>query len=248
MKDDWNILLGMAGGYQDVGLGVWALTEIISQARERLNEGKTAPHQRRHNDHDPLYNYKLGRAGIFGEVMLLIALKEAGASEETLKYIQAGLLHQDIRLAEHKGAADVALRDDLDTLRLLDVKTSRFMNITGADGRLKINCRKHSKLIESGLDAYIGIAAPDYSTQAYILNLITPQQVESWAVKQVDKKGNNFYEAEIGDLIAFPATFMKARLHRHMYSADDVTDLAFNNDEFGDTIRSAFPHINWSLV
>lgn len=248
MKSDMRILSDMAGGYQDIGIGVWALTEVIAQARERLNQGKTASHQKRHNENDPLYNYKLGRAGILGEVAILVALKEAGASKPALKHIQAGLLHEDIRLAEHKGAADIALSDQNGTIKHIDVKTSRLMNTTGADGHLKINQRKHKKLTQAGLNAYIGVMAPDYASQVYFLKLITPEQVEAWSLARVDDKGNDYYEAPISHLINFPITYAKRSLHANKYQEIDVHDLAFNNQEFSDTIRAVFPYINWSLV
>lgn len=251
MRDDWNILSSMTGAYQRLDIGTWALAEVIATARDRLNKGKTAEHQKRTSEHDSDYNYKLGRAGILGEIAILVAMKDAGASESLLKYLQAGLLHEDIRLEKHKCSADIVIISGEGRQRHLDVKTSRFMNITGSDGRLRVNRRKHERLMSGGLDAYIGVVAPDYAMLAYLLRPITPQQVESWSLRNppaLRETGNDYYEHDISALVPFPVTSLKNRLHSGRYSKCEVNDLAFNNDEFSATIRAAFPYINWSLV
>lgn len=242
MKDDWSLFCGLLARPHEVGLGVWALTELIVSARRRLNEGKTAAHQERHRDDVPDFNAQVERAGVFGEVLIMMLMKEAGCSDEAQHYLQDGLLHSDITESQHKGQADLKINNVL-----VDVKTCMRENRPDRSTQLRINSRKHWQLKANGCRGYVGVLSDHYSRFAYITEPIEAPRVESWTHVHKDE-GNGYFTAQPWSLIDAPRVQVLNALDREGWSRTRVHDLAFNNDDFGDTMRSAFPYIKWSLV
>ena len=249
------------GRYHRVGMEVWALTEIIHEARTRHNKGKTPDHQNRSTAQNPNGNDMVCRTGVFGEVLLMSRLESACAPSDEQRHLQRGMIHMDIRDSEHKGTSDMIVSQrpvDIKTTRLppppfrADTSPRRYMS--------RVNRRKHLALCRDGLFGYIFVITSLYSPVCFISHIVRPSEItETWAYSRHlsdpdDKRGNNFYETSISNLSRLPVRHLYNSIVKSpfdqdkTYSRKAVQHLAFNHAEFNATMRAKYKDINWSLV
>lgn len=244
------------GRYIRVEPQLWAVTEMIHRARERQNRGRTAGHQTRYREGNPDYNSQVCRSGVFGEVVIMDCLYRRGASESDQRAIQSGMIHRDITNQEHKGVADLTLLG-----RKIDVKARSIPPRPYRLGprpdlyKCRINSRKHSQLKAKGLDGYIFVVFCNLGRWCFITDLIEPSQVEGWDYcakphDPADLEGNNYYAATVCDVARLPTRHLHNQLCERgpRYDHKAIEDLAFNDAEFGDKLRSRFPDVDWSLI
>lgn len=222
----------------------WAMVRLLHESRERLNAGKTAGYQNRDTAQDPNRNSKVTRAGIAGEVIMMRLLEDFGVHASAREYLQQGMLHADIREAQHKGQADMVIEE-----RKIDIKVNRLFAPTEKGYACNINRVKHDQLVANGLDGYIFVAVQDLSSVCYISRLIPHQEVARWPLVERENAGADFFSGQLRDVARVPSRLIynRSELFRPKFSAADV-EAVFQDQSFGDTIRSKFPHITWSLV
>lgn len=228
----------------DITLEDWALTEVLNRTRERLNAGKTAAHQSRNTADDPTRNERVERAGMAGEVIMMRLLRDAGAHASALEYMQRGLIHADIRSAHLKGQPDLLI----DGLRL-DIKVNRLLSPTEKGYACRVNQVKHNQLVANGLDGYVFVALQEYSSVCFVSRIVTPHEVASWTLTEREHPGKNDLSQHLSVIARKPARLIYNRSEhfRHKFERREVEEL-FNDAAFGDTIRSKYPYVDWSLV
>lgn len=229
-----------------VSLEIWALTFLLHGVREALNEGKTAPHQSRSTEAAPEQNGKVTRAGIFAEVLFMSLLRELNAPEAEQRYIQDGMLHEDIRDADHKGQPDL--------YNGVDIKCCRLFRPTDKGYSCNINSRKHHQMKSNGLTGYYVVVAAERSQSAYISRMLTPSEVEAWDFVERDDRrgtGNDFYSAHIDSFCNISADRLFEYAWRTpempMYSVEAIVQLA-QDGSFHDKMVAQYPYIKWDLV